>query len=310
MSKEGVQQVVAGPRLFLFGGISAQVAAVFTNPIDVVKIRLQLQGRGAKAAAAGSTTQSANTGLIAMFFKLAREEGVTSLWKGITPSLLRECTYSSFRLGAYEPIRNLIVSEDEQLSGSSPIWKKFAAGATTGAIGSALANPIDLVKVRQQADIANALPNTFVMLRTIWHTEGMKGLLRGVVPTMQRGALLTATQLGTYDQVKHYILDTGVLAEGSLLHFCSGCIAGLAVAVVTSPVDTIRTRLMSQPVGPDGVGMLYSGSIDCAIKTCQVEGPLAVYKGFTAQWLRVGPHTTISLVCFEFLRRVSGMAAI
>lgn len=305
-------QQVGGPLLFLFGGVSAQVAACFTNPIDVIKIRLQLQGEQAItiATAASSTKPKAKTsGLLGMFFKVVREEGPLSLWKGIVPSLLREITYSSFRLGAYEPIRNAFLTDEEAQSGRSPLWKKFVAGASTGAIGSGLANPIDLIKVRQQASVSKEGMSTFKMFGDIWRSEGWKGMCRGIVPTMQRGGLLTATQLGTYDHIKQYLLSTGVLHEGTLLHFTSGCIAGLAVALVTSPVDTIRTRLMNQPV-IHGKGILYNGSVDCFLKTIRIEGPLAIYKGFTAQWLRVGPHTTISLVCFEFFRRISGFKGI
>ena len=81
---------------------------------------------------------------------IAREEGLGSLWKGVVPSLLREITYSSVRLGAYEPIRNMITTDHELQTGNSPIWKKFTAGMTTGAIGSGLANPIDLATGRHQ----------------------------------------------------------------------------------------------------------------------------------------------------------------
>jgi hypothetical protein len=59
---------------------------------------------------------------------------------------------------------------------------------------------------------------------------------------VQRAALLTATQLGTYDEIKQTLLRAQLLGEGPLLHFCSGSVAGLGVSVVTSPVDTIRTR--------------------------------------------------------------------
>ena len=83
------------------------------------------------------------------------------------------------------------------------------------------------------------------------------GLYRGVVPTVQRAALLTATQLGTYDEIKHALLrvgseegkeGTGLFREGPLLHFVSGSVAGLGVSVVTSPVDTIRTRYVGLPL--------------------------------------------------------------
>jgi hypothetical protein len=169
---------------------------------------------------------------------------------------------------------------------------------------------MDLVKVRQQATTSSNALRTWKMVRDVYVLEGVAGLYRGVVPTMKRGGLLTATQLGTYDHIKHAILKYNFLSEGALLHFCSGCIAGLAVALVTSPVDTVRTRLMNQPVSVTGNGEHYSGMLDCFVKTTRREGVLASYKGFTAQWLRVGPHTTISLVCFEFLRHLWGFAAI
>lgn len=81
-------------------------------------------------------------------------------------------------------------------------------------------------------------------------------------------------------------------------------------AQTTSPVDLVRTRLMNQPVDAHGRGTLYSGMVDCAVKTVRAEGVLAIYKGFLAQWMRVGPHTTISLVAWEWLRHMFGLHAI
>ena len=95
---------------------------------------LQLQGEQVLKTSACSNS----IGLFGMFSKIINQEGIVSLWKGIVPSLLREISYSSFRLGAYEPIRNILLTEEEAKSGASAIWKKFAAGASTGAIGSGL----------------------------------------------------------------------------------------------------------------------------------------------------------------------------
>ena len=64
----------------------------------------------------------------------------------MTASLLREGTYSTIRLGAYEPVKELFGASHH----TSPFWKKLAAGATTGAVGSAIATPTDLVRVRMQ----------------------------------------------------------------------------------------------------------------------------------------------------------------
>lgn len=57
---------------------------------------------------------------------------------------MREGSYSTLRLGLYEPIKTLIGAD---IKGSS-IWKKFASGAMAGMIGAAIANPADLFKTR------------------------------------------------------------------------------------------------------------------------------------------------------------------
>lgn len=53
-----------------------------------------------------------------------------------------------------------------------------------------------------------------------------------------------------------------------------------------------------------GRGVLYESTLDCLLKTAKSEGPMTVFRGFNMQWLRLGPHTTISLMCFEQLRHL------
>ena len=67
---------------------------------------------------------------------------------------------------------------------------------------------------------------------------------------------------------------------------------------------------MNQPFGPDGKGLVYKNSLDCAVQTIKAEGPLGLYKGFFTQWLRIGPHTIVAFVVLEQLRRIAGMDAI
>lgn len=101
--------------------------------------------------------------------------------------------------------------------------------------------------------------------------------------------LLNATQLATYDHTKHYLIDNGLAKEGLVAHFASAMIAGVAVAVVTSPVDVIKTRVMNvDPRNP-----AYSGMADCARKIAQTEGLLGFFKGVNGQWMRIGPLTTL-----------------
>lgn len=71
------------PYPFWLGGAAACVAACFTHPLDVTKTRMQ--------------TAKARQGLVSSFLGAARSEGLTSLYTGLTASLLRQMTYSVTR---------------------------------------------------------------------------------------------------------------------------------------------------------------------------------------------------------------------
>ena len=65
------------------------------------------------------------------------------------------------RCHRYEPLKNFYLSELDGIANSSSLIIKIAAGGTTGAIGSAIANPCDLIKVQQQSftgPLANDTP--------------------------------------------------------------------------------------------------------------------------------------------------------
>mmetsp|Transcript_90072 Transcript_90072/g.124334 ORF Transcript_90072/g.124334 Transcript_90072/m.124334 type:complete len:101 (+) Transcript_90072:158-460(+) len=80
---------------------------------------------------------------------VAREEGIrTGLYKGISPSWVRESSYSSIRLGLYEPFKQMLGGTDPH---NTPFWIKLVAGSMSGCVGSIVANPTDVIKVRMQA---------------------------------------------------------------------------------------------------------------------------------------------------------------
>ena len=287
----------------VLAGVSNAVAATATNPIDVAKVRLQMQGEGTRAA---GNLRGVSHALAA----IASREGLSGLYRGLSASLVRELSYSGLRMGLYEPTKQQICARLGSGHEQS-LAVKVIAGAITGCIGSALANPFDLAKVRAQASAGGGAGASLgAALREICREGGgVHSLWRGTAPTVQRATLLTASQVPTYDHVKHSLLERGVVGEGYVCHFISAMLAGVVAALVTSPVDLVKSRIMAQPIdAATGRGALYSSAIDCAAKVARAEGPLALYKGFNSQWLRIGPHTTISLMAFEQMRHLVGLA--
>jgi solute carrier family 25 uncoupling protein 8/9 len=78
---------------------------------------------------------------------IAAEEGPLVLWAGLVPGLQRQFINAGLRIGLYAPIRNAITGPLPE--GQNPsLLQKIGAGIASGAIGIAVANPTDLVKIR------------------------------------------------------------------------------------------------------------------------------------------------------------------
>jgi len=77
---------------------------VCTIPLDTAKVRLQLQK---KAVSGDAVALPKYRGMLGTVSTIAREEGMTALWKGIVPGLHRQCLFGGLRIGLYEPVDQL-----------------------------------------------------------------------------------------------------------------------------------------------------------------------------------------------------------
>ncbi len=215
----------------LIGGVSCGIASALLNPFDVTKIRMQNQK--------GHNPNYSN--IVAGCKTILREEGPRGLMRGLTPSMFREISYSSVRMGAYDPIRDALahhLNDHEDPKFTSPLVKYFSA-LISGGVGAAFANPFDLIKTRFQAMLPSEpapYKNMFDAFKVIYRAEGMAGLYIGWAVTCARAAVLTSAQIGTYDSVKNnlfiHVLD---VKEGLALHLYSAMTASLVTVCVTNP---------------------------------------------------------------------------
>ena len=95
-------------------GASVACATACTNPLDVLKVRLQVMDGattpGIGGLGNGAQPRARPTGMADAFASLVRHEGPLALWKGLTPSLIRAVCYGGLRLGLYRPITVLVDS--------------------------------------------------------------------------------------------------------------------------------------------------------------------------------------------------------
>jgi len=291
---------------------AASVAESATYPLDLCKTRLQIQGE-LNCTLGRQPEHQQYRGMLRTLLGIVQEEGLFQLWRGMLPALYRHAIYTGFRMSAYEEIRNRLSAKDKD---GFSLWKKVVAGMAAGGIGQFMASPTDLVKTQIQMEGRRRLlgyevrvEGTFDAFRKIVAQAGVLGLWRGCLPNVQRAALVNLGDLSTYDSVKKWLLQHTTLEDNSLTHCMSSGCAGLVGAIMGTPADVVKARVMNQPTDREGKGLIYRGSTDCLLQTVKGEGFLALYKGFVPCWLRMAPWSLTFWLSFEQIRRHAGAAA-
>ncbi len=279
-----------GGSRFLASLVAAAIAETTTLPVDTTRVRLQVQKKGSGGRPPVYTSMLQCAGHI------SRHEGARALFKGLQPALLRQCSYTSIAIVLYEPIRNSMsnfTNEDEPSIGT-----RLLCGGTAGSIGIAICNPTEVIKTQMQAATGKQRAVKSVFL-DVWRKSGVKGMWAGVTPNMARCFIGNAAELGVYDHAKHFYSSRYDLPE-SAVHVAASTTAGVVSAILSNPIDVVKTRLQHQA----GHSSEYKGPLHCATTMARHEGPLSLYKGFIPVLLRKVSWATIFFVSYERLRAI------
>lgn len=102
-------------------------------------------------------------------------------------------------------------------------------------------------------------------------------------------------QIAFYEQVKILLLGTGHFKDGPSTHFLSSLAAGGIATALTQPLDVLKTRSMNAKPGE------FANLWAIVLHTAKL-GPSGFFKGFVPAFVRLGPHTVITLMLLEQLR--------
>jgi solute carrier family 25 protein 34/35 len=204
---------------FLLGGLAACGAVTFTNPWEVVKTRLQLQGELMRSA----QVKRVYFGVGDAFIKIATKEGLAGLQRGLLPAYLYQLMTNGLRFGGYEPLKSIMtrmISPEDYRSGRINSLANVLSGAIAGVVGAAIGSPFFLVKTRIQAYSPNlaavgvqhryrGMADAF---QSIVRTDGYRGLFGGAEAAMLR------TGIGRYYNSRLIFKYLNVLVVFNWLH--------------------------------------------------------------------------------------------
>ncbi|KAL1875272.1 hypothetical protein VTK73DRAFT_10228 [Phialemonium thermophilum] len=175
----------------LAGGMAGGCQVVFTNPLEIVKIRLQVQGEVAKTVE-GAPKRSA--------MWIVRNLGLVGLYKGASACLLRDVPFSAIYFPTYNHLKRDVFGESS--TKKLGILQLLTAGAIAGMPAAYLTTPCDVIKTRLQVE-ARKGDTTYTGLRhaakTIWKEEGFRAFFKGGPARILRSSPQFGFTLAAYE---------------------------------------------------------------------------------------------------------------
>ena len=281
---------------FINGGLAGMFATLCIQPIDMIKVRIQLAGEGSRS------------GVKPTAFKVAKDivaaGKVFDLYAGLSAGLLRQAVYTTARMGFFDTFQSALSSRAKQQGRQLTFVERSAAGLTAGGLAAIIGTPADVALIRMQSDglrpVAERANYTSVInaLVRITANEGLFSLWSGTAPTVARAMALNFGQLAFFSEAKARFKNVPMPEYGKV--FAASAIAGFFASFFSLPFDFVKTRLQRQTKLPDGT-LPYKGSLDCAIKVARQEGLLRFYRGFGTYYVRIAPHAMITLLVADYL---------
>jgi len=331
-------------------GAGSLVVSLFMTPLDVVKIRLQAQERfhakkcflysnglmdhlcprtnGDPPARALHTAQEICdckwynrpkyfTGTMDAMLKISRLEGASSLWSGLSPTLVLAIPTTVTYFTMYEQLKVMINNKrialygsesTSRLTSSAPGWVSLTAGGLARLLAVTIVSPLELVRTKMQSQ---KMPWSDVSkcLSLLVRSQGVRGLWNGYTATLLRDVPFSALYWPLYEQTKHlltsYSSSPSVLLpfnNNFLITFLSGAVAGSVASTVTLPFDVIKT-LKQIEMGERDIMRVQPGfarsNTTIARELVSQQGARALFSGLTPRLLKVAPACAIMISSYE-----------
>lgn len=290
------------------GAMTGFLCRALVQPLDVIKIRFQLQVEPITHDCDRAKYRS-----VAHIFRLmVREEGYRSLWKGLFASQLISVVYTPIQFSAFYALTEYSVKRLHYRH-DSPLMH-LTCGGLAGMMAITAAHPFDTLRTRLVGQGEPKLYRSpYHAFRVILATEGLSGLYRGLIPNVLLvGPQAAATFFG-YEICKQLLNDLfPPINDGDedsvIKNLTAGAIAGTFAKSLIYPLDSIKKRLQVQGFEEArtkfGSVRKYGGTIDCMIKIAREETLFGLFKGFIPSLYKAAAVTALNFAIFEHFIRL------
>ncbi|XP_075978796.1 mitochondrial thiamine pyrophosphate carrier-like [Anticarsia gemmatalis] len=296
------------------GAFAGAFTRAVAQPLDVVKIRFQLQIEPIKNG-------SRYTSMLQAVAAIVKEEGVATLWSGHVPAQFLSISYGILQFSVYEKLTQLCQRSDPQFFLVHKHWLNFCNGAIAATVATVVSFPFDTIRTRMIAEQkTNRAYKGFVhATSSMMKTEGMRALFKGLSPTLGQIAPHAGMQFAVYKLFTENILSKiaffqrqnslhGTVASSLSANLIAGSIAGCVAKTAIYPFDLVKKRLQIQGFQQHrkyfGKQMYCNGVFHCVKLTINEEGFLALYKGYWPSMLKAVLVTALHFAAYDEMKHL------
>ncbi|KZV24289.1 calcium-binding mitochondrial carrier protein SCaMC-1-like [Dorcoceras hygrometricum] len=258
----------------LAGGLSSALSTSFLYPVDTIKTRVQ-----------------ASTLSFPEVISTLPQLGVRGFYRGSIPAILGQFSSHGLRTGIFEASKLVLVNVAPTLP---ELQVQSIASFCSTFLGTAVRIPCEVLKQRLQAGLFENVGEAIV---GTLQQDGLKGFFRGTGATLFREVPFYVAGMGLYAESKKAVQK---LLERELEPWetiAVGALSGGLAAVVTTPFDVMKTRMMTAPPGrPITISMV-------ALSILQHEGPLGLFKGAVPRFFWIAPLGAMNFAGYELARK-------
>jgi solute carrier family 25 protein 39/40 len=272
--------------------------------------------------------------------KIARHEGFTTLWRGLSPTLVMAVPANIIYFTGYDWLRYSKLSPITKLN--SDIYTPLVAGVVARVVAASAVGPIELFKTRLQASTGvtatGHLRNTFNSIKEMVAGHGYGSLWRGITLTLWRDVPFSGMYWLGYETIRGKLTDMREARRGRPLttedeprqrrrarsqsrenhaatfmdSFTAGAVSGSVASIATMPFDVGKTRTQTfRESTSTAAANIQKAALAPEEQSMarllwhivSTEGVSGLWRGWIPRTLKIAPSCAIMISSYEVGKR-------
>lgn len=281
----------------LAGALTGTATRAICQPLDVLKIRLQLQSEDSSRAKYKSIRHA--------LCCILKEEGVFAYWKGHVPGQYLSILYGSINIGIYQTLwsSSYLKSQTRSSDKFQLMLSDVLVGTLSAMPATVISYPFDIIRTRligqsptllcTKTKQSSKYTGISSAMKEITSKEGCRAVYKGLSVAIFTIPMYSGLSLCIYNVTTPYVLPHVTKIDSIRIPFLSdttvgilGGLSGIITKTIIYPLDTVKKRLQIQGFseGRQGMGITprYEGFCNCLTTVYRMEG---LYKGLYKGWV-------------------------